>query len=331
MAIYRILHGWRDLPVGVVLFTDDVDRNHDGAKFSTPVFVLHQSFWKFCVHLYLGFAALHPELHLPHAVAVHGLHSLVGRNQSPSEFFRQFHMFYDVGNGRYSTTAAVDCIWNVMAHAQKPDLVFQRNGRAHLNRRGSQFSRLLAVEECRSAVVMVVRMDRTCSEAECKSVTYFISLFPLHFPSHASPCIIRFQMSSTTFIAETVYEMHVGMFFICKRVRHFDYPTVWQHSHTATAASRDSMQAGTELRYSIAVLAGLSANHPLFIQWRLHLSVWTTATYTVDLKSTCHSVFSADGNWTVLFRYKGMTVMLKPVQCRASFLSGSWILFVYFR
>ena len=37
---------------------------------------------------------------------------------------------------------------NVMAHAQKPDLVFQRNGRVHLNRRGCQFSRLLVVEEC---------------------------------------------------------------------------------------------------------------------------------------------------------------------------------------
>jgi len=38
----------------------------------------------------------------------------------------------------------VDCVWNVMAHAQKPDLVFRRNGRVHLNRRGLQFSRLLA-------------------------------------------------------------------------------------------------------------------------------------------------------------------------------------------
>jgi len=37
-----------------------------------------------------------------------------------------------------------------MAHAQKPDLVFLRNGRVHLNRRGSQFSRLLAVELCAS-------------------------------------------------------------------------------------------------------------------------------------------------------------------------------------
>ena len=40
---------------------------------------------------------------------------------------------------------------NVTAHAQKPELVFLRNGRVHLNRRGGQFSRLLAVEECGSS------------------------------------------------------------------------------------------------------------------------------------------------------------------------------------
>ena len=37
---------------------------------------------------------------------------------------------------------------NVTAHAQKPELVFLRNGRVHFNRRGRQFSQLLAVEEC---------------------------------------------------------------------------------------------------------------------------------------------------------------------------------------
>ena len=35
------------------------------------------------------------------------------------------------------TQKAVDCVWNVMAHAQKPDFVFRRNGRVHLNRRGA--------------------------------------------------------------------------------------------------------------------------------------------------------------------------------------------------
>jgi hypothetical protein len=42
----------------------------------------------------------------------------------------------------------VDCVWNVMAHAQKLDFVFRRNGWVHLNRWGRQFSRLLAAEVC---------------------------------------------------------------------------------------------------------------------------------------------------------------------------------------
>jgi hypothetical protein len=40
--------------------------------------------------------------------------------------------------------------------------VFRRNGRVRLNRRGRQFSRLLAAEVCASAVVMLYA---TCSEA----------------------------------------------------------------------------------------------------------------------------------------------------------------------
>jgi len=42
-----------------------------------------------------------------------------------------------------------------MAHKQKPDFVFRRKGQVHLNRRGRQFSRLLAGEMCSSAVVML--------------------------------------------------------------------------------------------------------------------------------------------------------------------------------
>jgi hypothetical protein len=90
------MHGWRDLPVrGVVPFVGDVDRNHHGAEFSIPVSVLHQSSGKFCVYLYLGFAALLPEYHL-HAFVVHVLHSLVGRNQSLSKFYVRSQMFCDV-------------------------------------------------------------------------------------------------------------------------------------------------------------------------------------------------------------------------------------------
>jgi hypothetical protein len=49
----------------------------------------------------------------------------------------------------------LDCVWNVMALAQKPDFVFRRNRRVHVNRQGRQFSRLLAAELCASAIVML--------------------------------------------------------------------------------------------------------------------------------------------------------------------------------
>jgi len=86
----------------------------------------------------------------------------------------------------------VDCVWNVMAHAQKPDFAFLRNGRVHLNRRGHQSSRLLAAEVCASAVVM---LDTPCFEVVWMVLaTHSIRQFPLHFPSRASPCAITFQM-----------------------------------------------------------------------------------------------------------------------------------------
>jgi len=52
----------------------------------------------------------------------------------------------------------LDCIRNVMAHAQKPDFVFRRNGQVHLLRHGRHFSRLLAAEVCASAVVMLATL-----------------------------------------------------------------------------------------------------------------------------------------------------------------------------
>jgi len=82
-----------------------------------------------------------------------------------------------------------------MAHAQKPDLVFRWNARVHLNRRGRQFSRLLAAEVCASAVVM---LDTPCNEVVWRVLaTHSFRQFPLHFPSCASPCAIAFQLDST--------------------------------------------------------------------------------------------------------------------------------------
>jgi len=97
----------------------------------------------------------------------------------------------------------VDPVWNVMAHAQKPDFVFRRNGRVHLNRRGRQCSGQLAVEVCASAVVM---LDTACSEVVWRVLaTHSIRQFPLHFPSRASPCDITFQLESNWLTQHTVH------------------------------------------------------------------------------------------------------------------------------
>jgi hypothetical protein len=67
---------------------------------------------------------------------------------------------------------------------------------SHLNRRGRQFSRLLAADVCASAVVM---LDTPCSEVVWKSTGY-----PIHspvspsLPLPASPCAITFQLDSTS-------------------------------------------------------------------------------------------------------------------------------------
>ena len=80
-------------------------------------------------------------------------------------------------------------------HAQKPDFVFRRNGRVHLNRQGPQFIRLLAHEVWASAVVI---LDTLCFEVVWTVLTtHSIRQFPLHFPSRASPCAITFHLEST--------------------------------------------------------------------------------------------------------------------------------------
>ena len=85
-----------------------------------------------------------------------------------------------------------------MAHAQKPDSVFQRNGRVHLYRRGCQFSRVLAFLECGSGENDCSNTGWTVpSQAEDCLVTHSIHLFPLHFSARASPCATRFRFHST--------------------------------------------------------------------------------------------------------------------------------------
>jgi hypothetical protein len=83
-----------------------------------------------------------------------------------------------------------------MTHAQKPDFVFRRNGRVHLNGRGDVRSvDYWAAEVCASALVI---LDTPCSEVVWRVLaTHCIHRFLLHLPSRASPCAITFQLDST--------------------------------------------------------------------------------------------------------------------------------------
>jgi hypothetical protein len=86
-----------------------------------------------------------------------------------------------------------------MAHAQKPDYLFRRNRRVHLNRQGCQFSLLLAGELYTSACRVCTARASLCSVVTWRLLaTHSILLFPLHFSSRASPCAITFHTQSTT-------------------------------------------------------------------------------------------------------------------------------------
>jgi hypothetical protein len=127
-------------------------------------------------------------------------HALIlGEQQAwPHTYQMKFapHCIRRVARNAYTAVVKVDCVWNVMTHEQKPDFVFRWSRRVHLNRQGRQFSRLLAVVVCASAVVMV---DTPCSEVVWRVLaTRSIREFHLHFPSRASPCAITFQLDSTS-------------------------------------------------------------------------------------------------------------------------------------
>jgi hypothetical protein len=84
----------------------------------------------------------------------------------------------------------------VMAHAQTPDFVFRRNGRFHINRRGCQFSRILAAEVCASALIVGSNAGYTMFRGSEKGTGYPLRRFSLRFPSRASPCAVTFHLES---------------------------------------------------------------------------------------------------------------------------------------
>ena len=89
----------------------------------------------------------------------------------------------------------VDCVWNVMAHAQKPDFIFRRNWRVHLNRQGASVQSTTGSQGVR---ISGSNAGYTMFRGSVKGTGY-----PLHSPvSHSLPlpalsCAITFQQDST--------------------------------------------------------------------------------------------------------------------------------------
>jgi len=88
-----------------------------------------------------------------------------------------------------------------MAHAQKPDFVFRRNGRVRLNRRGRQFSRLLAAEVYASAFIIGSNAGYTMFRGSVKGTGY--PLYSPVSPSLPLPCVTVYHQISTG-----VYQLH---------------------------------------------------------------------------------------------------------------------------
>jgi hypothetical protein len=86
-----------------------------------------------------------------------------------------------------------------MAHAQKPDLVFQQNGRVHLNWRGASVQ---STTGRRAVHISLQVLYRSCKPVFCSHVTITgYPLLSLVSPSLLLPCVtcaITFQRQSTT-------------------------------------------------------------------------------------------------------------------------------------
>jgi len=109
--------------------------------------------------------------------------------------FVAMHMSYAVHNVPWhwtchtDTYSVVDCIWNVMAHTQKPDFVFWKNGRFHLNQWRASVQSTTGSRDVR---ISGSNAGYTMFRGSVKSTGY-----PLHSPiSHSLPLPMRHHVPS---------------------------------------------------------------------------------------------------------------------------------------
>jgi len=133
----------------------------------------------------------------------HALIYVIPRGSRPDGACEVYHVRWCTSHASHTL---IDCVWNVMAHAQKPDFAFRRSRRVHLNRWAHQFSRLLAGEMCTSVC-------RVCTvRASLCSAVMTLTGYPLH--SVVSPSLLLLCVTVCHHISAGLYFSWI-IFFIC--------------------------------------------------------------------------------------------------------------------
>ena len=98
----------------------------------------------------------------------------------------------------FVSSTVIESSWNVMAHEQKPDFVFRRNGRVHLNWRGASVQ---STTGSRGVHISGSNAGYTMFRCSVKGTGY-----PLHSsvsPSLPLPCVTVFHHISTGLYIQT--------------------------------------------------------------------------------------------------------------------------------
>ena len=106
------------------------------------------------------------------------------QNQSTYFMFKIFFFFEKYTVYEIIRNNMADCVWNMMAHAQKPEFFFRRNGRVHLNRRRASVQSTAGSQGVRMSIS---NAGYTIFRGSVKSTGY-----PLHSPVSPSlplPCV----------------------------------------------------------------------------------------------------------------------------------------------
>jgi len=136
----------------------------------------------------------------------------------------------------------VVCVWNVMAHTQKPDFIFQRNGRVHLNRLGTSVQ---STTGSRGVRISCSNAEYTMFRGSVKGTGY--PLYSPVSPSLLLPCVTVCHHISTGFYSHGVPNLNTLL-----------YQSFWV-KHVVSTSFRLSTVTSLRTFYCRNMLYGISS------------------------------------------------------------------------